>query len=269
MSTFVILAICLTICYLIYYAVMIGLDLTKQPGGKKTSTEVINVDGAEPEEEETAKKIVMRDDGEIVNVSGASEDDGDLSEGLIPGTSEDDGFNYGETGEENETAPAAATVIIGGDSESKDDEQNAQTSEEAGETGSDAKEPENSEDESSESGAAANAEEFTGDDIPEGSDILPMGDDDENPETPESANDDDMATVSLDEDDNLPAEPQDETGHTTDSLEESVQDILDEFTESLEPIDVHYQKALTAEQMYEEIIDENSLIVKTPVYEVL
>lgn len=257
MSTFVILAICLTVAYVIYYAIMIGLDLTKQPGQKKSSTEVINVAEEETDEgDEGARKVKMLDDGEIVNIpdneqSGNSDQD--------PVTSEE-AFNI--------PAAAAAVAMENEDANDEnpdpqsDNEQNAQNQEEEGETTGEPS-PENEP-------AEAGAEDTGSEEIPDDGEALDMGSEEDN--APENA-DEDIATVSLDEDDNddgnsddgsgvsEPGESSEAESETLDE-EESVKDILEEFTASLEPVTPRYFKALTAEQLTEEILKEDSYIVK-------
>lgn len=74
MTVFIILAIAITVVYMIYYPVMIYLDLTKRVGTKKSSVEEIGVDGAAEDNNDT---FVVREseDGsfETVQLSSSAE----------------------------------------------------------------------------------------------------------------------------------------------------------------------------------------------------
>ena len=74
MNVFIILAIAITVVYMIYYPVMIYLDLTKRAGTKKSSVEEIGVEGAAEDNNDT---FVVREseDGsfETVQLSSSAE----------------------------------------------------------------------------------------------------------------------------------------------------------------------------------------------------
>ena len=268
MSTFVILAICLTIAYLIYYAVMIGLDLTKQPGQKKSSTEVISVEGADAEEtEEGARKVKVLDDGKIVNVA-------DEEERKVEPETETPGDVYS-----NIPAAEASTVSAGEDSnihqERNPDGNGENHVPDSGNNEGIAQEHE--EPEKVDEAPAPEGEDMDENGLPEGSIPLDMDSGDDSA-LDDSQDDDGIATVSLDEEDGILPDNEGENGNADSESatehedvtldgEESVKEILEDFSSSLEPITPHYFHSLTAEQLTEEVMKEDSYIVKTPIYD--